>query len=92
MSAHVALFALVLALLFAGVAGAQFPMLDMAANKVVQKYAAGDLRAAVGAAGQAEDRSRSRSSSSCCAAIPRCAPPSSTRSRRPSPTRCSTAA
>ena len=32
------LFALVPALLFAGVAGAQHPMLDMAANKVVQKY------------------------------------------------------
>ena len=31
-------FALVLALLFVGVAGAQHPMLDMAANKVVQKY------------------------------------------------------
>ena len=32
------LFALVPALLFVGVAGAQHPMLDMAANKVVQKY------------------------------------------------------
>ena len=32
------LFALVPALLFAGVAGAQHPMLDMAANRVVQKY------------------------------------------------------
>ena len=32
------LFALVPALLFAGVAGAQHPLLDMAANKVVQKY------------------------------------------------------
>jgi len=28
-----------LALLFAGVAGAQYPILDMAAEKVVQKYA-----------------------------------------------------
>src|SRR5882724_3160146 len=32
------LFALVPALLFVGVAGAQHPMLEMAANKVVQKY------------------------------------------------------
>jgi hypothetical protein len=32
------LFALVPALLFAGVAGAQHPLLDMAANKVIQKY------------------------------------------------------
>jgi hypothetical protein len=32
------LFGLVPALLFVGVAGAQHPMLDMAANKVVQKY------------------------------------------------------
>jgi hypothetical protein len=29
----------VLALLFAGVAGAQFPILDLVAEKVVQKYA-----------------------------------------------------
>ena len=32
------LFAMVSALLFVGVAGAQYPMLDMIANKVVQKY------------------------------------------------------
>jgi hypothetical protein len=32
------LFALVPALLVVGVAGAQHPILDMAANKVVQKY------------------------------------------------------
>ena len=32
------LFALVSALLFMGVAGAQHPLLDMIANKVVQKY------------------------------------------------------
>ena len=32
------LFALAPALLFVGVAGAQHPMLDMAANKVIQKY------------------------------------------------------
>jgi hypothetical protein len=31
-------FAMVPALLFVGVAGAQYPMLDMIANKVVQKY------------------------------------------------------
>jgi hypothetical protein len=38
MRARVFLFALVLALPFAGVAGAQFPILDMVAEKVVQKY------------------------------------------------------
>jgi len=32
------LFAIVPALLFVGVAGAQHPLLDMAANKVIQKY------------------------------------------------------
>jgi len=32
------LFALVLALLVVGVAGAQHPLLDMIANKVIQKY------------------------------------------------------
>ncbi len=32
------LFALAFALLFAGVAGAQFPVLDMIADKVIQKY------------------------------------------------------
>ena len=32
------LFAVVPALLFVGVAGAQHPLLDMAANKVIQKY------------------------------------------------------
>jgi len=32
------LFALVLVLLYAGVASAQHPILDMVANKVVQKY------------------------------------------------------
>jgi hypothetical protein len=36
---RLSLFALVPALLVAGVAGAQHPMLDMAANTVVQKYA-----------------------------------------------------
>ncbi len=38
MSKRSYLFALALALLFVGVAGAQHPMLDMAANHVVQKY------------------------------------------------------
>src|SRR4029453_14217365 len=32
------LFAVVSAVLFVGVAGAQHPLLDMAANKVIQKY------------------------------------------------------
>jgi len=32
------LFSLVAALLFAGVAGAQFPILDMIADNVIQKY------------------------------------------------------
>ncbi len=32
------LFALVLAMLFVGVAGAQYPILDMIATKVIQKY------------------------------------------------------
>ena len=39
MTGRVFVFAGALALLFAGVAGAQFPILDMAAEKVVQKYA-----------------------------------------------------
>ena len=38
MSTRMFLFALMLALLVAGVAGAQFPILDMVAEKVVQKY------------------------------------------------------
>jgi len=38
MSTRVSLFALALALLVAGVAGAQFPILDMMADRVVQKY------------------------------------------------------
>jgi hypothetical protein len=38
MSTRVSLFALALALLVAGVAGAQFPILDMMAERVVQKY------------------------------------------------------
>ena len=38
MSTRVALFAVALALLFVGVAGAQFPLLDMMANNVIQKY------------------------------------------------------
>ncbi len=38
MTTRVCLFALVLALLVAGVAGAQFPILDMMANNVIQKY------------------------------------------------------
>ena len=36
---RVFVFAGALALLFAGVAGAQFPIVDMVAEKVVQKYA-----------------------------------------------------
>ena len=39
MTQRVFLFAVALALLFAGVAGAQFPVLDMVAQKVVEKYA-----------------------------------------------------
>jgi len=38
MTKRVGLFATVLALLFVGIAGAQFPLLDMIAEKVVQKY------------------------------------------------------
>ena len=38
MTARILLFAMVLALLVAGVAGAQFPILDMMADRVVQKY------------------------------------------------------
>ena len=38
MTTRVLLFAMVLALLVAGVAGAQFPILDMMANTVIQKY------------------------------------------------------
>jgi hypothetical protein len=39
MTRRVLVFAGALALLFAGVAGAQYPMLDLMAEKVVQKYA-----------------------------------------------------
>jgi hypothetical protein len=38
MTKRVCLFAMLLALLVVGVAGAQFPILDMIADKVVQKY------------------------------------------------------
>ncbi len=38
MTKRVVLLAMVLTLLFVGVAGAQFPILDMMAEKVVQKY------------------------------------------------------
>ncbi len=38
MSKRSYLFALALALLVVGVAGAQFPILDMVANNVIQKY------------------------------------------------------
>ena len=38
MSKHLCFVALVLGVLFVGVAGAQFPILDMVANKVIQKY------------------------------------------------------
>jgi hypothetical protein len=38
MSTRVSLLALMLALLVAGVASAQFPILDMMADRVVQKY------------------------------------------------------
>ena len=39
MTGRVFVFAGALALLFAGVAGAQYPILDLMAEKVVQKYA-----------------------------------------------------
>ena len=39
MTRRVLVFAVALALLFAGVAGAQYPILDLMADKVVQKYA-----------------------------------------------------
>ena len=38
MTKRACLFAVVLALLFVGVAAAQFPILDMIANNVIQKY------------------------------------------------------
>ena len=38
MTGRVCVFAMVLGLVFVGVAGAQHPLLDMIANKVVQKY------------------------------------------------------
>jgi len=38
MTTRLCFVALGLALLFVGVAGAQFPILDMVANKVIQKY------------------------------------------------------
>ena len=38
MTQRVCLFALLLALLLVGVAGAQFPILDLIADKVTQKY------------------------------------------------------
>ena len=38
MITRICLFAMVLGLLFVGVAGAQHPLLDMIANKVIQKY------------------------------------------------------
>ncbi len=38
MSKRTYLFALALALLFVGVAGAQYPMLDLVADRVIQKY------------------------------------------------------
>jgi len=38
MSKQSYLFALALALLFVGVAGAQFPIMDMIADRVIQKY------------------------------------------------------
>ncbi len=38
MTKRVCLVAMVLGLVFVGVAGAQYPLLDMMANKVVQKY------------------------------------------------------
>lgn len=40
MTTRTGLLALALALLVVGVAGAQFPLLDLAAEKVVQKYQA----------------------------------------------------
>jgi hypothetical protein len=38
MTKRACLFALLLALLFVGIAGAQFPILDLVADKVTQKY------------------------------------------------------
>ena len=38
MTTRVCLFALVLALLVVGIAAAQYPILDMVANNVIQKY------------------------------------------------------
>ncbi len=40
MTTRVLLFAMVLAVLLVGVAGAQFPIMDMVADKVIQKYGA----------------------------------------------------
>ncbi len=38
MTTRTFVFVLALAMLFVGVAGAQYPILDMVANKVIQKY------------------------------------------------------
>ena len=76
MSKRSCLFALAFALLFVGAAHAQYPILDMVAQKVIQKYQQSSCESSCGCRKASRNHSGSRKSYSGCAAIRRWLPPS----------------
>ena len=59
---------------YAGLTLADFPLMNMVADKVIQKYQSVQLRAALGAEAAAQVRSRSSASWACSRATRSCAP------------------
>ena len=71
--------ALLVAMIFGGVAGAQFPILDTVADKVIQKYQQSTCEQLWQQKGQPKPRDGAGNRSRGCAAIREMAPPSSTK-------------
>jgi len=84
------LAALLVALLLGGVAGAQFPVLDALADKVIQKYQSSTCEQLWQKKGEPKPPMEQKAIQS-CATSRKCASLSSTKWQRLSPTKCSNA-
>ena len=94
MSKRTWIVAAVAASFAAGIAYAQFPIMDKVADKVIQKYQTSTCEQLwqEKAQGQGQPKPEMEQRAiRCCKRIHRCARRSSPRSRRPSSTRCSNA-
>ena len=89
------MFVVAVASVVAGVAYAQYPIMDAVADKVIQKYQTSICQQLwqekAQKQGQPKPEMEQRAINALQAAIPRCARRSSPKSRHPSSTRCSNA-